>query len=45
MNESEVKKLFKDLGISKKDPTDFDRTEEFDFFPEYGHIAWRRLKV
>ena len=30
---------------SGKNPTDFDREEEYDFFPEYGHIAWRRLKV
>ena len=45
MDEDEIRKLYKDLGIPEDEPYEDNRKNEYDFFPEYGHIAWIPLKV
>ncbi len=45
MDDSEIKKLYKELGIPLKKPNECHRDYTYDFFPKTGHKAWRRLKV
>lgn len=45
MNESDVKRLYRDLGIPYYRPKKQNREDEFDFFPKYDHMFWKPLKV
>ncbi|WP_171776178.1 hypothetical protein [Methanobrevibacter ruminantium] len=45
MNESYVKRLYRDLGIPYYRPKKDKGDEEFDFFPKYDLMHWIPLKV